>query len=72
MHCHAIISAKRENNFGKIFEIREGFCFVIYVTGLNMPNTGMGNDDDDSLHLYDPTAFILFSEDLMLSQTVCN
>jgi hypothetical protein len=40
------IPTKRENKFRKIFEKREGFSFVMPVTGLNRPNTGRKDDDE--------------------------
>jgi hypothetical protein len=32
------------------FEKMEGFSFVTPVTGLNRPNTGKEDDDDDEKH----------------------
>jgi hypothetical protein len=43
------IPTKRENKFRKIFEKREGFIFVMPVTGLNKTNTGKEDDDETSL-----------------------
>jgi hypothetical protein len=40
---------KREKKFRKTFEKMEGFSFVTPVTGLNRPNTGNEDDDDDGL-----------------------
>jgi hypothetical protein len=36
-----------ENKFRQTFEKMEGFSFVTPVTGLNRPNTGKEDDDDD-------------------------
>jgi hypothetical protein len=41
------IPTKREKIFRKTFEKMEGFSFVTPVTGLNRPNTGKQDDDDD-------------------------
>jgi hypothetical protein len=38
---------KREKKFRKTFEKMEGFSFVTPVTGLNRPNTGKEDDDDE-------------------------
>jgi hypothetical protein len=37
MNCNEI-STKTKKKFGKSSELMEGFCFVISVAGLNMPN----------------------------------
>jgi hypothetical protein len=36
-----------EKKFRKTFEKMEGFSFVTPVTGLNRPNTGKEDGDDD-------------------------
>jgi hypothetical protein len=41
------IPTKREKKFRKFFEKMKGFSFVTPVTGLNRPNTGKEDDDDD-------------------------
>jgi hypothetical protein len=38
---------EKEKKFRKTFEKMEGFSFVTPVTGLNRPNTGKEDDDDD-------------------------
>jgi hypothetical protein len=38
-----------EKKFRKTFEKMEGFSFVTQVTGLNRPNTGKEDDEDDDL-----------------------
>jgi uncharacterized protein YktA (UPF0223 family) len=40
-------SKKKEKKFKKTFEKMEGFSFVTPVTGLNRPNTGKEDEDDD-------------------------
>jgi hypothetical protein len=40
---------KREMKFRQTLEKMEGFSFVTPVTGLNGPNTGKEDDDDDEL-----------------------
>jgi hypothetical protein len=42
-----MIPTKRENKFRKTFEKMEGFSFVTPVKGLNRPNTGKEDDDDE-------------------------
>jgi hypothetical protein len=42
-----LFNSKRENKFRKTFGKAEGFSFVTPVTGLNRPNTGKENDDDE-------------------------
>jgi hypothetical protein len=44
------IPIKKENKFRKTFEKMEGFSFVTPVTGLNRPNTGKEDNDDDSVY----------------------
>jgi hypothetical protein len=41
------IQTKKEKKFRQTFEKMEGFGFVTPVTGLNRPNTGKEDDDDD-------------------------
>jgi hypothetical protein len=43
--------AKGKKKFIKIFEVNEGLCHVMLVTGLKRPNNGKDDDDDDD-HLY--------------------
>jgi hypothetical protein len=43
------IPTKREKIFRKTFEKMEGFRFVTPVTGLNRPNTGKEDDNDDDI-----------------------
>jgi hypothetical protein len=43
------ISTKREKKFRKTFEKMEWFSFVTPVTGLNRPNTGKEDDNDDDV-----------------------
>jgi hypothetical protein len=38
----------KEKKFRKTFENMEGFSFVTHVKGLNRPNTGKEDDDDDA------------------------
>jgi hypothetical protein len=45
------IPTKRENKFRKIFEKMEGISFVTHATGLNRPNTGK-EDDDENIRAY--------------------
>jgi hypothetical protein len=42
------IPTKRENKFRQTFEKMEGLSFVTPVIGLNRPNTGKEDDDDDA------------------------
>lgn len=35
--------------FGKTSEVIEGFFSVISITGLNRPNTGNNDNDDESM-----------------------
>jgi hypothetical protein len=42
-----VYPTKRERKFRKTFEKMEGFSFVTPVTGLNRPNTGKEDDDDE-------------------------
>jgi hypothetical protein len=44
------IPIKKEKKFRKTFEKMEGFSFVTPVTGLNRPNTGKEDNDDDSVY----------------------
>jgi hypothetical protein len=41
------IPTTREKKFRKTFEEMEGFSFVTPITGLNRPNTGKEDDDDN-------------------------
>jgi hypothetical protein len=41
------IPTKREKKFRQTFEKMEGFSFVAPVTGLNIPNTGKEEDDEE-------------------------
>jgi hypothetical protein len=41
-----------EKKFRKTFENMEGFSFVTPVTGLNRPNTGKEDDDDENIRAY--------------------
>jgi hypothetical protein len=42
-----VYPTKREKKFRATFEKMEGFSFVTPVTGLNRPNTGKEDDDDE-------------------------
>jgi hypothetical protein len=43
------MQTKREKKFRNSFEKMEGFSFATPVTGLNRPNTGKEDDDDDNI-----------------------
>jgi hypothetical protein len=44
------IRTTKEKKYRKTFEKMEGFSFVTPVTGLNRPNAGKEDDDNESCH----------------------
>jgi hypothetical protein len=46
------VSTEREKKFRKTFEMVEGICHVMLVTGLKMRNTEKDYDDDDKPHIW--------------------
>jgi hypothetical protein len=39
------ISTRSKNTFGNTYQMVEGFCFVVSVTGFNTSNIGKDADD---------------------------
>jgi hypothetical protein len=42
------MSTRRKKKCGKTSEMMEGFSYVISITGLSRPNTGLDDEDNEN------------------------